>query len=756
MTLQKNNLVEKIINFLLNILIFIFGAFLLVSVYTSTQIRFLGNDYANFFGYSIFEVQTGSMADTINAGDWIIVKLTPNVKLDDIVTYKLKGEYITHRVIEIYKGTYITKGDANSAKDEPVDQSQIIGNVVKVFPNFGILRKTLFNPSVLIALIITLFLTGLAFKKNRKEVIKEKPLRFDNNESFNNILDIDSDDLDKLGYYDLDDAIENELGNTAVHKTVSVGDNKPLVRQISNNEYKTGKDEVYKDSDLEKTIYYRMVSVDGTEVDDKYKSLIQKDESNTVQEDASVSKVDSATDTKEYEENKAAIQKDDNDVYREDELDKTSFYRIVPVDSDEIDTTFLEIAKNELKEAEQKDKNQEKLQDLGPSPEDDESEDYDRLTKINLDLLKSKKGDKKGKNIIDSVMIIKKDELNELLNTFIERSKPRVREGRVKDEFINTYVDAKYYDYYGERNLKYKGKSSILKIRSLITEVADELVNNRSDDVKYKDMVYTYAATFILIANLEQALYSITDIKAKNEFYKKEIIKYYNDSDLSKIEYTMAKIMKIQKEYADILDSFLKNLETNMFVLNYNKLTTKKNMYGLELQHNITFSKVYSDYIIDKTYTEGIIAEDKISVLFTLLSVQLLQDMFLSNFNRKYILYMPNSLYSKQRKLGQLLRMIDDKYAKDNIIILITFDDLLKNKTIIKQYRKMGYKFALVFDEDTGIKEKDRGYIYIADYIFVKKEGDNASKVLPFIPVELLDNIIFEDIIGKIGDFGSE
>ena len=46
-----------------------------------------------------------------------------------------------------------------------------------------------------------------------------------------------------------------------------------------------------------------------------------------------------------------------------------------------------------------------------------------------------------------------------------------------------------------------------------------------------------------------------------------------------------------------------------MFDLKFNKLSSRKNMYGLELEHNISFSKVYSDYIIDKTYTEGIIVK---------------------------------------------------------------------------------------------------------------------------------------------------
>jgi predicted site-specific integrase-resolvase len=49
---------------------------------------------------------------------------------------------------------------------------------------------------------------------------------------------------------------------------------------------------------------------------------------------------------------------------------------------------------------------------------------------------------------------------------------------------------------------------------------------------------------------------------------------------------------------------------------------------------------------------------------------------------------MPSSLYAKERKFKKLLKMIDDEYAKDNIIILVTYEDLLNNKRIIKKLEK--------------------------------------------------------------------
>ena len=46
------------------------------------------------------------MAEYINSNDWIIVKKTDKIKLDDVVTFKEDNEFITHRVIEKYNGKY--------------------------------------------------------------------------------------------------------------------------------------------------------------------------------------------------------------------------------------------------------------------------------------------------------------------------------------------------------------------------------------------------------------------------------------------------------------------------------------------------------------------------------------------------------------------------------------------------------------------------------------------------------------------------
>ena len=74
------------------------------------------------------------------------------------------------------------------------------------------------------------------------------------------------------------------------------------------------------------------------------------------------------------------------------------------------------------------------------------------------------------------------------------------------------------------------------------------------------------------------------------------------------------------------MEASYKKLETDTFEITFNKITNKKDLYSVVLNHNISFSSVYSDYIVDKTYNEGIVSEDKVVVLLTLLSSRIAKD----------------------------------------------------------------------------------------------------------------------------------
>ena len=172
--MKINKILKTILSIIFNILLIIVLIILFLSIYCIIQVKVQGKDYANLFGYAFFEIETGSMEDTINAGDAIIVKLTKDVEIDDIIVYKKDNNYITHRIIEINNEKIITKGDANNSLDDEITDDQICGKVCYTIRNLDSIKKTFSNPIVLTAIFITVVLIGVLIFYKPKEKEKKK------------------------------------------------------------------------------------------------------------------------------------------------------------------------------------------------------------------------------------------------------------------------------------------------------------------------------------------------------------------------------------------------------------------------------------------------------------------------------------------------------------------------------------------------------------------------------------------------------
>lgn len=160
-------LIKKIlkkIDFLTIILIVV----LVIVLYCYAQLKIFGEKYINFCGYTIFQVITGSMADTIQIKDIVIVKITDDVKINDIITYKSGDNFVTHRIIKIDNEKIITKGDANNSEDEPITKDVVVGKVIFIISNVAVWLNVLKTPQVIIAIIITIVIIWLLFFYKKK------------------------------------------------------------------------------------------------------------------------------------------------------------------------------------------------------------------------------------------------------------------------------------------------------------------------------------------------------------------------------------------------------------------------------------------------------------------------------------------------------------------------------------------------------------------------------------------------------------
>lgn len=169
---------ERVLKIFFDILIFVMLLLIFIMAFNFFQINILKKPYSNMFGYSLFEVSTGSMSGTIEVNDIILVKITKDVEINDIITFKKDNDIITHRIVAMNKGNVVTKGDANNQKDEPIKEEDIIGKVIKNFHKLGIWTKVLSDSKVKISIIITVFLLGAAIHSKDDESQKENTHTF--------------------------------------------------------------------------------------------------------------------------------------------------------------------------------------------------------------------------------------------------------------------------------------------------------------------------------------------------------------------------------------------------------------------------------------------------------------------------------------------------------------------------------------------------------------------------------------------------
>ena len=312
-------------------------------------------------------------------------------------------------------------------------------------------------------------------------------------------------------------------------------------------------------------------------------------------------------------------------------------------------------------------------------------------------------------------------------------------------------MEGKYFNYCGNITTDSNSKNTCSKLEEVLnTETAKMIKDYKGNDVKFDAKVLKYKSLFTILANLEYANKIYDDIDTKVSVYKKKISKYleYDDKELNN---KIKNIISIQKVYKKIFNDTVDSVDTNTFILNYNQLATKKNIYGLVLDHNIAFSKVYSNYIISKTYDEGVVAEDKVLVILNLLLSKIAKDMIEGNFKNKYLLYLPSSIYDKENKLSNILKLLNNEFVKESVLILVKNSVISNKKKIFKDIKKEGYQIAIVYDNNP-IKEQDSSIYAIATYLFIDKK---LSKDISFDTVDS-NAIVLENILTKVDIPGGE
>ncbi len=162
-----------------SILKYIFYSFLIFLVglccYVFVCLDILHKDYVNIFGYTYFVVVSGSMSGEIEVNDIVIVDITKNVELEEIIAYKSDKSIVTHRLKQKSGGKYITKGDMNDTYDKAITKNDIIGKVVFIISPKFLLEFVVLIFIILIVLALLNFdgVFKKLFKIEDKEIVRD-------------------------------------------------------------------------------------------------------------------------------------------------------------------------------------------------------------------------------------------------------------------------------------------------------------------------------------------------------------------------------------------------------------------------------------------------------------------------------------------------------------------------------------------------------------------------------------------------------
>lgn len=118
---------KKIIKIIIEWLIYVVVFLLIVWGTPRALTKILNTDYP------IASVTSSSMWPALKKGDIVFIKGISgkdSFKIGDIVVYRNERGFTIHRVVEIRESTFVTKGDANTAKDEPIAYEKLVGKTV--------------------------------------------------------------------------------------------------------------------------------------------------------------------------------------------------------------------------------------------------------------------------------------------------------------------------------------------------------------------------------------------------------------------------------------------------------------------------------------------------------------------------------------------------------------------------------------------------------------------------------------------------
>lgn len=269
-------------------------------------------------------------------------------------------------------------------------------------------------------------------------------------------------------------------------------------------------------------------------------------------------------------------------------------------------------------------------------------------------------------------------------NAMILKSK---NDKEISDALIQTYIDARYYNFGTDSNIKpfYKRVFKALENKGL------ELVKKtprKKETIDNALTIFQYYLYFDFVRNTDD-LEKIVDSIADKRIFK------LNMKSAIKEENFKEELLELVRDDIREVKEYLVSYGCKDFSLVTKKFSSDNNYINVGLNYFFDFPEIFSEEAIVDTFNTDIIAEDKLFVEYPLVAIEALKDILAGNFSTIYICDFAVSLVNKKTKINQVLECIENQAAQDKIIFRVNYREFLENKKGIFELVKKGFKFAL-------------------------------------------------------------
>lgn len=276
------------------------------------------------------------------------------------------------------------------------------------------------------------------------------------------------------------------------------------------------------------------------------------------------------------------------------------------------------------------------------------------------------------------------------------------------DKLLNAYIENRYYNFYNDKHDNLEDN-----IFEHLKDVLDKLFEGASEESKNKYSQMYVLFNYILCFDEVNIIKDKTLVRLLCD-YRYELTNLKDEIFKSNISKLIATSKKKREEFFEYFHSDDFYLERNT--------TSRDNIVDIVLDYNINFSKLYSDYAIERVFNSDTINEEKLLVEYYLITEVIIKDIRECIFDKYYLLEFTSSLFENKELLTKLLNISSNDCFKSQAVLKVTYNDFTKYGNSIKDLIKAGYKLAIIVNDEE-IIEDDFVLLSIFEYIIVKKDS---------------------------------